>query len=56
MTVEELDTLERLLKKANDEGRLYIYDQDDYHVCFGGTWYRNNGLNIEASWTDIEED
>lgn len=56
MTVEELDTLERLLKKANDEGKLTIYDEDDNLICFECTWYKNGGLIIETSWADIEED
>lgn len=55
MTVEELDTLERLLKKANDEGKLTIYDEDDNLICFECTWYKNGGLIIETSWPYIKE-
>lgn len=56
MTLEELDTLERLLKKANDEGKLTIYDEDDNLICFEYAWDKNGGLIIETSWPYIEED
>lgn len=45
MKLSEL--IQKLAEKITEEG--------DNYICFRGIWYRNNGLNIEANWADIEE-
>lgn len=53
MTTEELVTLETLLMKAKNEGKLNIYDHDNKLVFFEYAWSKNGGLIIEID-TEVD--